>query len=722
MHALLERVLAGEDGPDCRCSVATEGDTLTVDAAACDGRLGEAPACRGTVADALGTRDVDRIRVRSRGVDRFYDDAAALLRAAGRFAALVREVDPTLAARARTDPLAAARAAAARASPIDEIARDAELLSAAAAVETPFRPAVAPSIAGARVETAPPAEARLRTARELATGATVRIYDAPGAGAATYHLLPVEAALSEAALAALADAYDVLAERADEPAPIEAVREVAGSGDQAPRSGASTADAPHHVDPADAPGEGVPGDASPGDTPPADGSLGSASSGDAPPLEAPPEVSRADDGELHDGAPGEGLECRTLAAVLRKHTRGYGVLEDCFADPAVSDIYASGPAAGTPLWVVADGEQLRTNVRLGEDGAAAIASRLRRTSGRPFSRASPTIDATARIADEDVRVAGVLDPATRGHAFAFRSGGQAALTLPALVANGTLPPSAAGLLSVAVRRSAAGLIAGTRGAGKTTTLGALLWELPATTRTVVIEDTPELPVATLQDHGRDVQPLHTTLEDGPGVTPTEALRTALRLGESAIVLGEVRGEEAGVLYEAMRVGASGETVLGTIHGDGGADVHERVVGDLGVPASSFAATDLVVTCEQYRTASGERGRRVAAIEEVVDGTGDDVRFESLYALDGGSFAGDAPRGDGVPVREDGRRDGGLAPTGRIDRGNSRLVQQLARPGESYAAVRELVADRGSYVRDLAARGTTAPDPVTTAYARRGDLS
>ncbi|SIQ91265.1 Type II/IV secretion system protein [Haladaptatus litoreus] len=97
------------------------------------------------------------------------------------------------------------------------------------------------------------------------------------------------------------------------------------------------------------------------------------------------------------------------------------------------------------------------------------------------------------------------------------------------------------------------LVSGTRGAGKTTCLGALLWELPTKTRTVVIEDTRELPVESLQRDGRDVQSLLTTANgDEPGVQPAEALKTALRLGEGALVVGEVRGNEASVLYEAMR--------------------------------------------------------------------------------------------------------------------------------------------------------------------------
>jgi len=391
----------------------------------------------------------------------------------------------------------------------------------------------------------------------------------------------------------------------------------------------------------------------------------------------------------------DGTDVAKLAAVLRKHTHGHGVLTDLFADERVSDAFATAPTTDNTLRVRVDGETMLTNVRLTERGVEALASRFRRESGRAFSRASPTLDAAATVGDRRIRVAGVTEPVSDGVAFAFRAHEREAWTLPALVANGTLPADAAALLSLSVERAAATLVAGTRGAGKTTLLGALLWELPAATRTVVIEDTPELPVGRLQAADRDVQALRTADDPaGAGIDPASALRTALRLGEGALVVGEVRGEEAAVLYEAMRVGASGSAVLGTIHGDGGAAVRERVVADLGVPESSFGATDLLVTCEPYHGESG-RARRVKSIQEVVAGE-DGVRFEPLYGL----------------------TDGDLVATGRIDRGNSRLVDEMRRSEEEYADLRRELADRTEWLADLVAGGRTDAGSHCEAHARR----
>ncbi|MFW5903104.1 MAG: ATPase, T2SS/T4P/T4SS family [Halolamina sp.] len=351
-----------------------------------------------------------------------------------------------------------------------------------------------------------------------------------------------------------------------------------------------------------------------------------------------------------------------LGRVLQKHTRGYGVLDDLFADPRVGEVYVNAPADETPLSVRVDGRAMLTNVRLTERGAKLVASRVRMESGRPFSRADPTVDAllTDVGTADAIRVAGVRPPASDGVAFAFRAEATDEWRLSTLVDLGTLSGRAADFLSTAMARGAAVLVAGPRGAGKTTLASALLWELPRSDRLLAIEDTPELPVKALQAAGRDVQRLNAAPDDETELAPDDALRTALRLGDGALALGEVRGPEAAVLYEAMRVGAASSAVLGTIHGEGAAGVRERVVSDLGVPVSSFRTTDLIVTIVPDGTV-----RRVSAIEEIT-GSGPHALFEA--------------------------GPDGLESTGRVERGNSEYVASIAGPGESYADVRAVIDD------------------------------
>jgi Tfp pilus assembly pilus retraction ATPase PilT len=85
-----------------------------------------------------------------------------------------------------------------------------------------------------------------------------------------------------------------------------------------------------------------------------------------------------------------------------------------------------------------------------------------------------------------------------------------------------------------------------------------------------------------------------------------------------LILGEVRGVEAKVLFEAMRVGAAGNLIMGTLHGSTTRDVYERVVYDIGVPTTSFKAVDAVVIAAPIRSEGGiERKRRVVQISEII---------------------------------------------------------------------------------------------------------
>jgi len=139
---------------------------------------------------------------------------------------------------------------------------------------------------------------------------------------------------------------------------------------------------------------------------------------------------------------------------------------------------------------------------------------------------------------------------------------------------------------------------------------------------ILAHNTLEIPVPYFKRIGFNIQRLKTrspisVSKTETEVAPEEALRTALRLGDSALVIGEVRSKEAKVLYEAMRVGAAGNIVIGTIHGDSAYAIWDRVVNDLGVPNTSFKATDLVVVARPIRfSGSMKRSRRVVQITEV----------------------------------------------------------------------------------------------------------
>ncbi len=315
-------------------------------------------------------------------------------------------------------------------------------------------------------------------------------------------------------------------------------------------------------------------------------------------------------------------EIAELSKIVARYTVGYGILEILLSDRKLTDVFLDSPIGRDPIYVVhSDYGQCETNIIYTQDEADALISKMRAMSARPFDEAHPVLDFD--LEELETRVALIGPPlATDGTAFAFRLHKITPWTLPQFIDVKFLPPLAAGLLSFFIDSQATMLVTGSRGSGKTSLMGALSLEIPQNTRIIVQEDTLELPVPYMKDIGFNIQRLKTrspisVSKTETEVAPEESLRTALRLGDSALLIGEVRSKEARVLYEAMRIGAAGNVVMGTIHGDSAYSVWDRVVNDLDVPNTSFKATDIVVVARPIRFAGSlKRARRVVQITEV----------------------------------------------------------------------------------------------------------
>jgi len=179
---------------------------------------------------------------------------------------------------------------------------------------------------------------------------------------------------------------------------------------------------------------------------------------------------------------------------------------------------------------------------------------------------------------------------------------------------------AAGLLSFMIDGSRTLLVAGTRSSGKTSLLGSLMLETIPRYRMIVIEDTLELPVDAMRKLKYDILRMKVRsalLKSTTEISADEGIRTSLRLGDSSLIVGEVRSVEAKALYEAMRVGALANVVAGTIHGASPYAIFDRVVNDLGVPTTSFKATDIIAVANPIKSADGlHTWKRLVQVTEV----------------------------------------------------------------------------------------------------------
>jgi type IV secretory pathway ATPase VirB11/archaellum biosynthesis ATPase len=330
---------------------------------------------------------------------------------------------------------------------------------------------------------------------------------------------------------------------------------------------------------------------------------------------------------LQDLAQSKGMnlsyaDLNKLSTILVRHTIGFGLLEVLLQDKYLQDIVLNSPIPKTTIFLrhQVHGECF-TNILPSQEDVDSWAAKFRMISGRPLDEANPILDTQLEIGNLRSRIAIIQQPLSPdGLSYAIRRHREDPWTLPLFVQNKMLNPIAAGLLSFLIDGSRTLLVAGTRSSGKTSLLGSLMLEIIPKYRIIVVEDTLELPVEALRKLNYNILRMKVRsalLRSTTEVSAEDGIRTSLRLGDSALIVGEVRSAEAKALYEAMRVGALANVVAGTIHGASPYGVFDRVVNDLEVPATSFKATDIIAVSNPIKSADGLHfWRRLLQISEI----------------------------------------------------------------------------------------------------------
>ncbi|MEK6812231.1 MAG: type II/IV secretion system ATPase subunit [Nanoarchaeota archaeon] len=336
---------------------------------------------------------------------------------------------------------------------------------------------------------------------------------------------------------------------------------------------------------------------------------------------------------LQDLAQSKGLkvsyqDLNKLATILVRHTIGFGLIEVLLQDKKLQDISLNAPVSMIPIFVRhQEFDECLTNIIPSQEDIDSWAAKFRLISGRPLDEANPILDtqlelgSSSKLGQVRARIAIVQRPLSPdGLSYAIRRHREEPWTLPLFVQNKMINPLAAGFLSFLVDGSRTLLVAGTRSSGKTSLLGSLMLEIIPKYRVIVIEDSLELPVESMRKLKYDILRMKVRsalLKTTTEVSADDGIRTSLRLGDSSLIIGEVRSVEAQALYEAMRVGALANVVAGTIHGASPYGVFDRVVNDLKVPATSFKATDIIIVANPIKTADGLHSwKRVVQISEV----------------------------------------------------------------------------------------------------------
>jgi len=311
-----------------------------------------------------------------------------------------------------------------------------------------------------------------------------------------------------------------------------------------------------------------------------------------------------------------------LATILVRHTIGFGLIEILLQDKKLQDIFLNAPIPMITIFVRhQDYDECSTNILPSQEDVDSWAAKFRMISGRPLDEANPILDTQLGIGNMRARIAIIQRPLSPdGLAYAIRRHREDPWTLPLFIQNKMLNSFTAGLLSFLIDGSRTLLVAGTRSSGKTSLLGSLMLEIISKHRIIVIEDSLELPIESMRKLEYDILRMKVRsalLKTTTEVSADDGIRTSLRLGDSSLIMGEVRSVEAKALYEAMRVGALANVVAGTIHGASPYAVFDRVVNDLGVPTTSFKATDIILVTNPIKSPDGLHSwRRVLQLAEV----------------------------------------------------------------------------------------------------------
>ncbi|MBL0713024.1 MAG: CpaF family protein [Desulfosarcina sp.] len=293
---------------------------------------------------------------------------------------------------------------------------------------------------------------------------------------------------------------------------------------------------------------------------------------------------------------------------------GYGPLEPFLKDPDVSDILVNTYGS---IYVERFGKLEATDGRFKDDDhLRKIIDKIVSSVGRRIDESSPMVD--ARLPDGS-RVNAVIPPlAVDGAMLSIRRFAVNPLELDDLIQYQTLPPKLELILRGIIRSRLNVLISGGTGSGKTTLLNVLSRFIPEEERIVTIEDAAELQIK--QKHLVRLETRPANIEGQGQVVQRDLVRNSLRMRPDRIIVGEVRGQEAFDMLQAMNTGHDGS--LTTVHANSARDALLRLetmvaMANLEIPSQflrRFIASALNVIIQVARMADGRR--KLVSLQEI----------------------------------------------------------------------------------------------------------
>jgi pilus assembly protein CpaF len=310
---------------------------------------------------------------------------------------------------------------------------------------------------------------------------------------------------------------------------------------------------------------------------------------------------------------------------------GLGPLEPLMQDPTISDILVTTPKL---VYVERNGKLVKSQVQFKDNAhLQRIIQKIVGQAGRRIDESSPMVD--ARLPDGS-RINAVIEPvAVDGPLLSIRRFSTDPLTAENLIQMKALTGEIVILLTACVRARLNVIIAGGTGTGKTTLLNVLSAYIPEDERIVTIEDTAELQLR--QEHVARMETRPPNIEGQGAIKQRQLVINSLRMRPNRIILGEVRGEEALDMLQAMNTGHDGS--LATIHANSCRDAVSRLemmvgMGNPNISLHSIrqqisSAIDLYLQVSRLSDGS----RKITQIAETIGMRDGEVELRHLFEFE-----------------------------------------------------------------------------------------
>ncbi len=324
-------------------------------------------------------------------------------------------------------------------------------------------------------------------------------------------------------------------------------------------------------------------------------------------------------------------ERERLVKEVQDEVLGLGPLEPFLQDPTISDILVN---THKQIYIERRGKLELTEARFKDNAhLRKIIDRIVTNVGRRIDESSPMVD--ARLPDGS-RVNAIIPPlAIDGPILSIRRFAVDPLKLEDLVTLKTLTPEIGEFFRAIVRARLNVLIAGGTGSGKTTLLNVLSGFIPPTERVVTIEDSAELQLR--QEHVVRLETRPSNIEGKGQVTQRDLVRNSLRMRPDRIVVGEVRGDEALDMLQAMNTGHDGS--LSTVHANSPRDALMRLetmvaMAGLNIPTRfvrHYISSALNILVHVSRLTDGSR--KLVSLQELTGMEGETINLQEIFVFE-----------------------------------------------------------------------------------------